>query len=124
MGSVAYTTGPPGRTARREAAPHPPEPPGAAILDTRTHRQALRARAQERAAPGAPPRPAHPPAARVVLLVDHGPTLRTVVQLHLGNGGEHEYVEAADAAAACAILARGGIDLVTADVAGSDAGAL
>jgi CheY-like chemotaxis protein len=57
---------------------------------------------------------------RVVLLIHHGPALRTVVRLHLGGaarGAADEFVEAQDAAAAREILRARAVDLVIADVA-------
>jgi DNA-binding NtrC family response regulator len=58
---------------------------------------------------------------RVVLLVDHGPALRTVVRLHLVDGGAYdadEFVEARDAAGAAEVLRSRAVHLVIAEVAG------
>jgi DNA-binding NarL/FixJ family response regulator len=61
---------------------------------------------------------------RVVLLVDHGPTLRTVVRLHLADGGAFdaaEFVEARDAAGAVEVLRSRAVHLVIAEVGGGAA---
>jgi CheY-like chemotaxis protein len=55
--------------------------------------------------------------ARTVLLVDHGPALRTTVHLHLGKRGALEFVEAADGAGAAAVLRGRQVHLVIAHVA-------
>jgi DNA-binding response OmpR family regulator len=54
--------------------------------------------------------------ARTVLLVAHGPALRTTVKLHLGEPGAFEFVEAGDVAGAVALLRRRDVQLVIADV--------
>jgi CheY-like chemotaxis protein len=54
--------------------------------------------------------------ARTVLLVAHGPALRTTVKLHLGEPGAFEFVEAGDVPGAVALLRRREVQLVIADV--------
>jgi len=53
---------------------------------------------------------------RTVLLVAHGPALRTTVRLHLGSAGRFDFVEAGDVPSAVALLRRRGVHLVVADV--------
>jgi CheY-like chemotaxis protein len=61
--------------------------------------------------------------ARTVLLVAHGPALRTVVHLHVAAGGAYDVVEARDVPEGVAELRRREIHLVIADVSGGEADA-